>query len=165
VAVRPGTVADIPVVLPLVAKTIAFHAELDPARFGAVPNAYQRYDGWMRRTAGSDDGAFFVAEEAGLVVGFVLGQVQEEYALYRTGRYGMVHDLWVEPEHRGKGVAKALMLATLDHFRRAGVKQARLDSAAANAPAQRLFAQCGFRPSVTEMLAELAVLSSPPQGS
>ncbi|MFI5267553.1 MAG: GNAT family N-acetyltransferase, partial [Chloroflexota bacterium] len=63
--VRPGAIADIPAVLPLVAKTIAFHEELDPARFGAVPNAYQRYDGWMRRTAGNTDGAFFVAEEAG----------------------------------------------------------------------------------------------------
>jgi len=31
----------------------------------------------------------------------------------------------------------------------------RLDSAAGNGAAQRLFAECGFRPSVTEMLTEL----------
>ena len=153
--IRPGTAEDIPAVLPLVAKTIAFHEELDPARFGAAPQAHRRYDGWMRRTAGNEDGAFFVAEDGGQVIGFVLGQIQEEYAMYRTGRYGMVHDLWVEPEHRRKGLAKALMLAALDHFRRAGIGQVRLDSAAGNGAAQRLFAECGFRPSVTEMLTEL----------
>lgn len=153
--VRPGTIDDIPAVLPLVAKTIAFHEEIDPARFSAVPNAYERYDGWMRRTAGTADGAFFIAEEGGKIIGFVLGQVQEEYAMYRTGRFGMIHDLWVELEQRRKGVAKALMLAALGHFRQASVKQARLDSAAGNAAAQRLFAECGFRPSVTEMLVEL----------
>jgi len=154
VTIRPGTIGDIPAVLPLVAKTVAFHDEMDPIRFGAVPNAHTRYEGWMQRTA-DGGGAFFVAEEAGKMVGFVLGQIQEEYAMYRTGRYGMVHDLWVDPEHRRKGVAKALMLAALEYFRREGLRQARLDSAAGNIAAQRLFVECGFRPSVTEMLAEL----------
>lgn len=153
--IRPGAIDDIPAVLPLVASTIAFHEQMDPARFGAVPEAYRRYEGWMQRTAGSTEGAFFVAEERGRVVAFVLGQIQEEYAMYRTGRYGMIHDLWVEPDHRRKGIARALMLAALDRFRTAGVKQARLDSAAGNAAAQRLFAECGFRPSMTEMLVEL----------
>ena len=152
---RRGTAEDIPAVLPLVARTIAFHEVLDPARFGAVPEAYKRYEGWMARAAGSADGVFYVAEEAGQVVGFLLGQVQEEYAMYRTGRYGMVHDLWVEPEQRRRGIARALVTAALDQFRQAGLSQARLDSATNNAAAQRLFAQCGFRPSVTEMLAEL----------
>ena len=158
--IRAGTLDDIPAVLPLVAKTIAFHEQLDPARFSAVPNAHQRYEVWLRRTIENPEGAFFVAEENGGIVGFVLGQVQEEYAMYTTGRYGMIHELWVEPERRRQGVARQLMLAALDLFRQAGVHQARLDSATANTGAQRLFAACGFRPSTTEMLAEL----QPPTG-
>ena len=153
--IRPGALDDIPAVLPLVARTIAFHQELDRARFSAVPNAHQRYDAWLRRTVENPDGAFFVAEEEGRLVGFVLGQVQEEYALYTTGRYGMLHELWVEPEWRRQGIARQLMQAALDLFRQVGVHQARLDSATANVDAQRLFAVCGFRPSMTEMLAEL----------
>jgi ribosomal protein S18 acetylase RimI-like enzyme len=160
VTIRAGALDDIPAVLPLVAKTIAFHEELDPARFAAAPDAHHRYERWLRRTVDNPDGAFFVAEQAGRVVGFVLGQVQDEYEMYRTRRYGMIHELWVEPEWRRQGVARQLMQAALDLFRQAGVHQARLDSATANSAAQRLFAACGFRPSMTEMLAEL----EPPTG-
>ena len=150
-SIRPGRAEDIPQVLPLVAKTIAFHQGLDELRFGAVPNAHLRYEGWMRRP----DTIFFVAEVEGRVVGFLLGAIQEEYAMYRTGRYGMLHDLWVEPEHRRCGLARGMVTAALDRFRDEGLHQARLDSAFKNKTAQALFAACGFRPSVVEMLAEL----------
>lgn len=150
--IRPGTVEDIPAVLPLVAKTIAFHEGLDDKRFAAVPNAHLRYEQWMQKMAGKDEAAFLVAEEDGAVVGFLLGIIQDEYAMYRTGRYGMIHELWVEPESRGKGVATALLEGALERFRQAGVAQARLDTAAENHAAQQLFAKVGFRPSQLEML-------------
>jgi ribosomal protein S18 acetylase RimI-like enzyme len=155
VTIRPGAAEDVAAVLPLVARTIAFHEQLDEARFGAVPDAYRRYEGWFTSMAGTSEGAFFVAEQDGRIVGFVFGQIQEEYKMYRLNRYGMLHDLWVEPAYRRRGAAKALIRAVLDRFRQAGVTQARLDSGAGNEAAQRLFAACGFRPSVLEMLAEL----------
>jgi len=155
VTIRPGTADDIAAVLPLVAKTIAFHEEMDEARFGAVPGAHERYEGWMQRLVDSGEGAFLVAEEDGQVVGFILGQVQEEYRMYRTGRYGMIHDLWVEPNRRRRGIARELVLAAIERFREAGVEQVRLDTSAKNEAAQKLFAFCGFRPSVVEMLVQL----------
>ncbi|HEX6513215.1 MAG TPA: GNAT family N-acetyltransferase [Chloroflexota bacterium] len=153
--VRAGTLDDIPAVLPLVAKTVAFHDKLDPARFAAVPGAHLRYEAWIRRGIDSGLSAFFVAEEGGTLIGFILGQVQDEYGMYQLGRYGMLHDLWVEPEHRRKGAGRGLVQAALERFRQAGVGQARLDTAAGNLAAQQLFAACGFRASTIEMLAEL----------
>ena len=46
------------------------------------------------------------------------------------------------------------MLA-MEKFRDLGMKQIRLETAAANEPARKLFASCGFRNASTEMLAEL----------
>jgi RimJ/RimL family protein N-acetyltransferase len=43
------------------------------------------------------------------------------------------------------------MLA-VERFREIGVPQVRLDAAAQNAVARKLFEACGFRPSTTEML-------------
>ncbi len=153
--IRPGDEADIEAVLALVAKTIAFHEELDEARFGAVPNAHVRYAEWFRRLSDTGQGVFLVAEEDGRIGGFAFGAIQEEYKMYRLNRYGMLHDLWVEPQHRRQGMGRALVEAALDRFRQAGVPQVRLDSAAGNGAAQRLFASAGFRPSIVEMLAEL----------
>jgi ribosomal protein S18 acetylase RimI-like enzyme len=155
VSIRPGRAEDVAAVLPLVAKTIAFHEQLDELRFGAVPNAHLRYEGWFKRLLEGGEGVFLVAEEGGAIVGFLMGAVQQEYGMYRTGRYGMIHDLWVEPDQRRKGLGRGMVTAALDYFREQGLKQARLDSAFKNKAAQALFASCGFRPSVTEMLAEL----------
>jgi ribosomal protein S18 acetylase RimI-like enzyme len=154
VSIRAGTADDIAAVLPLVAKTIAFHEQLDPARWAAVPKAHERYQYFFERVL-SNNGVFLVVEEAGAIIGFLLGAISEEYAMYRAGRYGMLHDLWIEPDHRRKGHARALLMAALDQFRREGLKQVRLDSAAGNHVAQKLFRSCGFRPSVIEMLTEL----------
>jgi RimJ/RimL family protein N-acetyltransferase len=43
----------------------------------------------------------------------------------------------------------------VSRFGQLGVTQIRLDTAAANEPARRLFASVGFRPSVIEMLREI----------
>ncbi len=153
-SIRAGTVDDIPAVLPLVAKTIAFHEEMDPVRWGAVPNAHERYRYFFERVL-TNNGVFLVVEEAGAIVGFLLGAISEEYAMYRAGRYGMLHDLWIEPEHRRRGHARALLITALEHFRREGLQQVRLDSAAENHAAQKLFKSCGFRASVVEMLTKL----------
>ena len=48
-----------------------------------------------------------------------------------------------------------MVTLAVERFAGIGVKQVRLDTATANEPARSLFAACGFRPSVTEMLIEL----------
>lgn len=153
--VRQGTLADLPSVLPLIEKTAAFHAQLDPQRFGLKPNVAASYEGWITRMFDEPANAFFVAEFDGRIVGFVLGAMQDDARIYSVGRIGFIHDLWVEEDQRQKGIGRQLVLAAVEHFRGHGAEQARLDSATSNERAQRLFASRGFRPSVVEMLLPL----------
>lgn len=153
--IRAGTAADIPLVLPLVAKTIALHERLDSARFGAIPDAAAGYEGWLRRIAGSGDGLFLVALNSERIAGFLIGAINEEYRMYRVRRYGFMHDLWVEEDQRRAGAGRALVLAGIERFRELGAEQVRLDTASGNEAAQRLFAACGFRPATIELLIEL----------
>ena len=48
-----------------------------------------------------------------------------------------------------------MVTLAVERFREIGVKQVRLNVLAGNDPARALFASCGFRPSITEMLIEL----------
>lgn len=57
--------------------------------------------------------------------------------------------------YRHEGIARQMTMLAMEKFRDMGVKQIRLETADANEPARKLFASCGFRPSTTEMLAEL----------
>ncbi|MEH2336828.1 GNAT family N-acetyltransferase [Nostoc sp.] len=66
-----------------------------------------------------------------------------------------MHDIWVEPEYRQNGIARQMVMVSIERFHQIGVKQIRLDTAVANEASRRLFASCGFRLSIIEMLREL----------
>jgi len=154
-SIRPGTAADIEAVMPLVAKQIAFHEELDAARFAANPDAAERYRGWLQRVSEDETGVYLVAEEYGAILGFLLAVLQDEYRMYRVKRVGFIHELWVEDAQRRQGVGRALVMEAKARFKAMDATQVRLDTSVYNERAQRLFEACGFRRAQIEMLAEL----------
>ena len=156
--IRPATPADVPAVLPMVAKICALHETWDEAKYGFLPSPEQRYEGWLKRLATSDRSVFLVAsapEQPGKLVGFIVATVDKEIPIYRLKEYAFIHDLWVEEEYRRSGIARQMVMETIDRFKQMGVKQIRLDTAAVNESARRLFSGCGFRISTIEMLVEL----------
>jgi GNAT superfamily N-acetyltransferase len=54
-------------------------------------------------------------------------------------RIGVLHDLFVRPEHRRRGVARALIYACLEQASKRGVARLAWDTAPDNAAAQRLY--------------------------
>ena len=61
------------------------------------------------------------------------------------GRIGAIQNIGVVPEHRGRGLGRALLLHTLAGFRQAGMTQALLEVTARNEGAIRLYQSVGFR--------------------
>jgi ribosomal protein S18 acetylase RimI-like enzyme len=154
--IRHATPEDVPAVLPMVRKVCAFHESLDPAKYGFRGDPGRMYDRWLVGRARDPRSVFLVAEaEPGRLVAFLVGSVEEEIPIYRLKEFGFIHDLWVEEKYRNEGTARQMVTLAVERFREIGVRQVRLDAAWANDPARKLFAACGFRPSVVEMLTEL----------
>jgi ribosomal protein S18 acetylase RimI-like enzyme len=157
--IRPATPQDVPAVLPMVAKVCAFHEDLDAAKYGFIPRPERMYQQWLAKRATDRQSVFLVADAGrggeSKLVAFLVGTVENEIPIYRLQQFGFIHDLWVEPDYRHEGIARQMVTLAVERFAEIGVKQIRLDTAAANEPARSLFAACGFRPSVTEMLIEL----------
>jgi ribosomal protein S18 acetylase RimI-like enzyme len=57
---------------------------------------------------------------------------------------GAIQNLGITPEHRGLGLARALLLAALAGFRAAGLRRAYLEVTAQNENAIRLYRHVGF---------------------
>jgi ribosomal protein S18 acetylase RimI-like enzyme len=76
-----------------------------------------------------------IAEEDGAAVGFLLARP-------RSARVGYVSDLYVRPDHRRRGVARALLLEGLS---RLDLEVVTLDVDAANSDARAFYARLGFR--------------------
>jgi ribosomal protein S18 acetylase RimI-like enzyme len=159
--IRPATAEDVPAVLPMVAKTCALHEQMDPAKYGFLENPAEMYRRWLTARSTDPRSVFLVAErpamlkEVPFLVGFLIGTVEREIPIYRLEEYGFIHDLWVEPEYRNEGIARQMVMLAIERYRAIGVEQIRLDTAAPNEVARGLFASCGFRPSVQEMLLEI----------
>ncbi|MGB7157427.1 MAG: GNAT family N-acetyltransferase [Tepidisphaeraceae bacterium] len=159
--IRPATAADVPAVLPMVAKIATLHENWDPAKYGHRDDHVEMYRGWLAARASDPRSVFLVAErdailrEVPFLTAFLVGTVEREIPIYRLTEFGFIHDLWVEPTYRNEGLARQMITLAIERFRDIGVKQVRLDTAAPNEIARSLFASCGFRPSRQEMLLQL----------
>lgn len=155
VTIRAATVADVESVLPMVARVVALHEEWDAARYRALGDVVERYRSWLPERARDARSVFLVAvEPGGGVVGFVVASVEGNIPIYEVKEFGFIHDMWVEPAWRGRGVAGGLARETLKRFWAMGVKQVRLETAAGNEGARRVFAEAGFRVTAVEMTAD-----------
>ncbi|WP_256973403.1 GNAT family N-acetyltransferase [Nostoc sp. T09] len=153
--IRTATPADVPQVLPMVAKICALHDSWDSAKYGFLPYPEQRYEKWLGRLANNERSVFLVTEDEDDLVAFLVATVEREIPIYRLQEFAFIHDIWVEPEYRQQGVARQMVMLAIERFDDIGIKQIRLDTAAINEAARRLFASCGFRISTVEMLMEL----------
>lgn len=156
--IRPAEASDIPQMLPLIAKICALHQAWDQAKYGFLPNPEQRYQSWLRRLIKNPRNLCLVAQDTqpdSTIVAFLIATVEQEIPIYTVQEFGFIHDLWVEETYRQGGIARQLVQRTIEHFRQIGVQQIRLDTAAQNEVARKLFSACGFRVSMVEMLMEL----------
>ena len=154
--IRPATPGDVTAVLPMVRKLADLHREWDPDKYSFLDEVERMYDGWLRKRATDARSVFLVADREGRgPVAFLIGTAEREIPIYKLTEFGFVHDLWVEPEYRNEGIARQLVMQAIEAFTVMGMRQIRLDTAAKNDVARKLFERCGFRPSVTEMLIEV----------
>ena len=150
--IRPATAEDVPAILPMVRAICSLHESWDPDKYGFLDDIVQRYGWWLPKRAVDPKSIFLVAADQARIVGYLISTIEEEIPIYKLKQFGFIHDMWVEPEFRGRGIGRHLVDTAVARFAELGVTQVRLDTARANEAARRLFESCGFRVSTMEML-------------
>jgi len=151
--IRPATVDDVDAIIPMVDRICQFHEQRDPVRFAYVPKAAEMYRGWLTERVTDPESVLLVADRGhGQLVGFLAAATQRELPIYRTGKIGFIHDVWVEEAYRNEGIARQMIMLALEHFAQIGIDQVRLDVLVSNGRAEALFRACGFRPSTMTMV-------------
>jgi len=154
--VRRATPADLPRIGRLGALLVKEHYDFDPQRFlAARPGTPEGYASFISTQLEDPDKAVLVADDDGNVIGYAYAAAEGYDYMALRGPAGVLHDIIVEPEHRGRGVGRLLLDATLVFFRSRGVPRVVLSTAEQNEAAQRLFASAGFRRTMIEMTLEL----------
>jgi ribosomal protein S18 acetylase RimI-like enzyme len=95
-------------------------------------------------------GRVFVAERGGSVVGFIVVMVEHFdegdlhlYPMYKS--FADITDLYVEENHRGRGIAGALLSAAEEHARAMGIERIKLAALSGNEEARAVYLRRGYR--------------------
>jgi ribosomal protein S18 acetylase RimI-like enzyme len=163
VSIRPATPADLKAIGRLGALLVRVHHDFDPDRFmAATPQTAQAYGTFLGAQLDAPNILILVAERDGEVVGYTYAGVEGNDFMSLRGPAGVLHDIVVDPAHRGLGVGRMLLDATLEALKAKGVPRVVLSTAERNESAQRLFARAGFRRTMIEMTRELGARQPPP---
>jgi GNAT superfamily N-acetyltransferase len=94
------------------------------------------------------NGQVFVAEQDGVVVGFIAILATEPFTELSEppGTYALVTDVVVLPSHRGRGIGAQLLQHAEAFARAAGATELRIGVLARNAVARKLYRGAGFVP-------------------
>jgi ribosomal protein S18 acetylase RimI-like enzyme len=154
--VRRAAPADLQRIGRLGALLIEEHHGFDPQRFVAAgPGTPEGYASFIGTQLEDPDKAVLVADDSGEVVGYAYAAVEGYDYMALRGPAGVLHDIIVDPQHRGRGVGRLLLAAALAFLRSRGTPRVVLSTAERNEAAQGLFASAGFRRTMIEMTREL----------
>ena len=154
--IRRAMTSDLPRLGRLGALLVETHHDLDPRRFlAANDRTPANYASFLKTKLEDPDAAILVADDHAEVIGYAYAAVQGYDYLSLRGPAGVLHDLIVDPGHRGRGVGRLLLNAVLAYLKARGAPRVVLSSAEGNQAAQRLFASMGFRRTMVEMTREL----------
>ena len=122
-----------------------FSRSLEPS-WPPGEKAADDYIRFLHREVAVHDGAIFMAEIDGAVVGFIcVVAAMPPGAPDDPATYAWVHDVFVLPERRRQGVATALLSAAEQFVRARGARELRLGVINRNAGARALYERTGFR--------------------
>jgi len=154
--IRRATTADIAALGKLGAALLRTHYEFDQQRFMAPPVDPEAGYAWFLGTQlQHEDVAVFVAEQSGVVIGYVYAGLEPQSWKELREAAGFVHDVAVAPEAQRTGIASALVESACEWLRSIGAPRVVLWTAEKNESAQRLFTRLGFRRTMIEMTREL----------
>ena len=132
------------------------HHDFDSKRFIAAPARTEKsYSAFLGSQLDEPNIVILVAERDGELLGYTYAGVEGNDYMALRGPAGVLYDIVVDPAHRGQGIGRMLLDATLDALKARGVPRVVLSTAEGNTTAQHLFARAGFRRTMIEMTREL----------
>lgn len=154
--IRKAEARDLDSLGRLGAMLMRTHYAFDQQRFLAPREGTERgYASFLGSLLDSPDDCILVAEQDGVVAGYVYAALEPLSWKELRGPAGFIHDVAVADDARHSGVGTMLMQAAVEWLRQHGAPRVILWTAAPNQAAQTLFRHLGFRETMIEMTMEL----------
>lgn len=154
--IRPATSQDAAAIARLWEALVAYHQTLDEGLPAAAPDGGTLYARRLTDRLDDTHTRVLVAEEAGEVVGYVLGVIVDVVPEMFTQAYsGFLADIYVDEAYRGKGIGRALVESLAQWFTERDVRYYEWYVAAHNATGRAFWNAIGGREMMIRMRQDL----------
>ena len=150
--IRPGRREDAAEAARLWMQSAEEHTAHDPV-YATAPDAEKTMRRFLADLARNSYAFVFVATVGDRTVGFVSGELREGSPTFLPKTWASVDDVFVGPDHRNRGIGRALIASVEEWARQKGASGVSLQVAAANGRGRKFYEELGFREiSVYEVL-------------
>ncbi|MBW8823775.1 MAG: GNAT family N-acetyltransferase [Xanthomonadales bacterium] len=122
-------------------------------QFYEQPSDIQRAHDWLKARIGQNESVVLLARHDGVPAGFV--QLYPMYSSVRTARIWVLNDLFIAPEFRRHGTARALLDAATQFAREDGAAFIVLETTRDNEAARALYRAAGWHEDSTQWYSKL----------
>ncbi len=147
IEVRDAKKNDLRAVTNLWTELAEYHSKLSD-NFALAWDSRLRWSRYLATKFKEISTKLVVAEEDGKLVGFMLCLLSPNTPVYAERKIGVISDVYVQPERRGRGVSKLMFDHAVKWFRKNKVKSIQLGVAAANSEAVAVWRKMGFEPFI-----------------
>jgi ribosomal protein S18 acetylase RimI-like enzyme len=143
-AIRPGRKEDAAEAARLWMQSATEHTAHDRV-YETSPGAEKTMRRFLADVANSSYSFLFVAVTGERTVGFISGELRQGSPTFLPKTWASVDDVFVEPEHRNRGMGQALLQSVQAWARERNADGISLQVAAANTRGRKFYDDLGFR--------------------
>ncbi|HHN46514.1 MAG TPA: GNAT family N-acetyltransferase [Planctomycetes bacterium] len=101
---------------------------------------------WAGKVVDRKEGQIFIAETNNEVVGCIMAWLPKDNPIYAARPRGRISDIYVKPEHRGKGVATEMVKLALGFLEKKGAVAVEVNAPKGIDALARLWEKAGLEP-------------------
>ena len=151
VRIRSAEPRDLPALAEFALALAHGHVEIDARRFAVPDGGRQAFLDFFGGELARPEAALLVAEEEAAPIGYAFVRMEPASLEALLRPCAWLHDVYVDPAFRGRGVGRQLVAAAIESARRLGSSSLMLGVSPGNAQARGLYERLGLRETMVEM--------------
>jgi ribosomal protein S18 acetylase RimI-like enzyme len=153
--VRRAEVRDLPTLARFAMALAQLHSTFDEERFTVPADGEVTFKRFFKAELMREDTVLLLAEAGSTPMGYAFVRIEPASIEELRASGAWLHDIYVVPGARTRGVGRHLIEAASEAARNLGSKSLSLSVSPHNASGRALFERLGFRTTMIEMRAEL----------
>jgi ribosomal protein S18 acetylase RimI-like enzyme len=149
--IRPAALGDLATLARFGLALAHVHVALDDRRFRAPGRGLQAYLEFFEPELERPESALLIAELDATAVGYAFVRMEPSSLEALLESSAWLHDAYVEPPFRGRGIGRQLVGAAIESARRLGSASLMLEVSPENTTARQLYERFGMRRTMMEM--------------